>query len=314
MVNIFVAITDYDWFLYLQSRPDLTSINFWQPGGQTPFRALKPGEIFLFKLHAPRNFIVGGGFFSHATIIPLSLAWETFGEANGAKTFEEMRHRVSRYRREDVNQRKDFRIGCRILELPFFFEESQWIPVPKSWSPNIVSGRIYSTDDSEGRRLWDELQTRQFFGQKGLAEEQRPLERDSELPRFGEPRLYLPRLGQGTFRLIVTDAYDRQCAITQEKTLPALEAAHIRPYSDGGGHEARNGILLRRDIHPLFDQGYVTITRDLRFEVSKRIHEEFDNGKNYYALHGHKITTPKNPNLCPDTALLDWHNTEIFRG
>jgi putative restriction endonuclease len=65
--------------------------------------------------------------------------------------------------------------------------------------------------------------------------------------RFGEPRLVKPRLGQGAFRILVTDIYDRKCAITQERTLPALEAAHIRPYIDGGAHEARNGLLLRRD-------------------------------------------------------------------
>jgi putative restriction endonuclease len=56
--------------------------------------------------------------------------------------------------------------------------------------------------------------------------------------------------------------------------LPALEAAHIRPYADGGVHEARNGLLFRRDIHSLFDAGYVTVTPDLLFEVSGRIREE----------------------------------------
>ena len=49
--------------------------------------------------------------------------------------------------------------------------------------------------------------------------------------------------------------------------MPALEAAHIRPYGDGGEHEARNGLLLRRDIHSLFDAGYVTVTHGLDFEV-----------------------------------------------
>ena len=101
-----------------------------------------------------------------------------------------------------------------------------------------------------------------------------------------------PRLGQGAFRVLVTDIYNRRCAITQERTLPALEAAHIRPYGDGGEHEARNGLLLRRDIHSLFDAGYVTVTPDLRFEVSRRIKEEFDNGKHYYELHGRPIFAP----------------------
>lgn len=42
------------------------------------------------------------------------------------------------------------------------------------------------------------------------------------------------RLGQGAFRVLVTDAYQRRCAISGEKTLPVLEAAHIRPYSQHG--------------------------------------------------------------------------------
>jgi putative restriction endonuclease len=102
--------------------------------------------------------------------------------------------------------------------------------------------------------------------------------------RFGEPHLIRPRLEQGAFRVLVTDIYRRRRAVTLERTLPALEAAHIRPYSEGGAHEARNGLLLRRDLHSLFDAGYVTVTPDLRFEVSPRIREEFENGRHYYAL------------------------------
>ena len=118
MVNIFVAITDYDWFVYLRSRPDLTSINFWQPSGQTSFRALKPGELFLFKLHAPRNFIVCGGIFSYANIIPLSLAWEAFGEANGAKSLQDMGIRISRYREELFDRRKDYSLHGQRIRVP----------------------------------------------------------------------------------------------------------------------------------------------------------------------------------------------------
>ena len=49
----------------------------------------------------------------------------------------------------------------------------------------------------------------------------------------GKPAPVRPRLGQGAFRIIVTDLYGRKCAVTGEKTMPALEAAHIRPYADG---------------------------------------------------------------------------------
>jgi putative restriction endonuclease len=131
--------------------------------------------------------------------------------------------------------------------------------------------------------------------------------------RFGKPQLIEPRLGQGAFRILVTDIYDRRCAVTQERTLPALEAAHIRPYSDGGRHEASNGLLLRRDIHALFDAGYVTVTPKLHFEVSPRIREEFENGRHYYALHGQRIRTPEVRGQHPDPAALIWHNNHCFR-
>jgi putative restriction endonuclease len=62
MVKAFVAVTDNEWFEFLRRQPDLTEINFWQPSGRTQFRALDPGQPLLFKLHAPKNFIVGGGF------------------------------------------------------------------------------------------------------------------------------------------------------------------------------------------------------------------------------------------------------------
>ncbi len=130
--------------------------------------------------------------------------------------------------------------------------------------------------------------------------------------RYGKPHLIRPRLGQGAFRVLVTDAYGRRCAVTQERTLPALEAAHIRPYSDGGEHEAHNGLLLRRDIHKLFDTGYVTVTPDLNFEVSQRIKEDYENGRDYYALHGKQIAAPVRLNERPDRSVLAWHNEHRF--
>ena len=114
--------------------------------------------------------------------------------------------------------------------------------------------------------------------------------------------------------MLVTDTYNRRCAITQERTLPALEAAHIRPYVDGGAHEAQNGLLLRRDIHSLFDAGYVTVTPDLHFEVSRRIKEEFDNGRHYYELHGQTIHAPEDALRHPDSVALRWHNDNRFNG
>src|ERR1051325_781840 len=121
-VNLVVAVTDDNWFEELHRRQRLGEVNFWAPSAIN-FRALRSGELFLFKLHAPRNVIVGGGVFAYATALPCSLAWEAFGEANGAHSAKEMRTRIARYRRVNPTDRSYSEIGCRILTQPFFFEE-----------------------------------------------------------------------------------------------------------------------------------------------------------------------------------------------
>jgi HNH endonuclease len=304
-INMVVAVTDGDWFETLRRQPDLGEVNFWAPS-PSAFRALQPGELFLFKLHAPHNVIVGGGIFAYATVRPWSLAWQAFGEANGAPNAQEMRARIARYRRTDSGSRTDFEIGCRILTQPFFFGERDWLPVPASWSRNIVTFKTYNTGDADGLALWEAVEER--------LQRPRPMGLADEAERFGAPHLIRPRLGQGAFRVLVTDIYRRRCVVTEERTLPALDAAHIRPYGAGGAHEASNGLLLRRDLHSLFDAGYVTVTPDLRFSVSRRIREEFENGRHYYALDGRNIAQPSNPQYRPDPAALAWHNDNCFRG
>ena len=304
-IKLVVAVTDGNWYQLLRQRQDLDEVNFWSPS-PTNFKALDRGELFLFKLHAPNNFIVGGGIFTYASTLPCSLAWEAFGEANGARSLEDMRALISRYRRADSHDRSDFKIGCRILTQPFFLDRSDWIPVPANWSPNIVRIKTYDTAEREGLELWKEVSD--LLGRRQFPAMQK------ERERFGKPILIEPRLGQGAFRVLVTDIYSRRCAVTQEKTLPALEAAHIRPYKEGGEHKERNGLLLRRDIHSLFDAGLVTVTPDFRFEVSPQIKEEFGNGREYYGLHGRPIKTPSTDSHRPDREALIWHNENCFRG
>jgi len=132
--------------------------------------------------------------------------------------------------------------------------------------------------------------------------------------RYGQPALNMPRLGQGTFRIMVTEAYDWRCSITKECTLPALDAAHIKPYSESGLHAVNNGILLRRDLHALFDKGYMTITPAFKLEVSRRIREEFENGRDYYRLHGTLMSLPDKTSDYPSTEYLEWHNGSVYLG
>lgn len=304
MVSLYVGITDYDWFRFLSAQPSVEEVNFWQPGGRTTFRAIKPGELFLFKLHAPRNFIVGGGVFAHADLLPVSLAWEAFGIRNGAATLEEMRKRIAFYRGVRDDPAQDYVIGCRILTQPFFFDEDQWVPIPASWSPHIQQGRTYDTSEPDGLALWKSVMGRE-------AERPSP---PITLPRYGEPMLIRPRLGQGAFRVSVTDVYGRRCAVTGEKTLPILDAAHIRPFGQGGEHEISNGLLLRTDIHRLFDLGYVTVSTKGCFEVGRRLKDDFENGRHYYEMHGKQILMPSKSDQRPRRDALEWHQTNKFLG
>jgi putative restriction endonuclease len=202
-LKAFVGVTDFDWLTFLSALPEIDEVNFWQPGGGHRFQSLSPGEPFLFKLHSPRDYIVGGGFFAHNSILPLSLAWDAFGEKNGVRSLEEMRQRTEKYRRKAPSHGEDFQIGCILLEQPFFFDERDWIPVPPDWKRPIVQGKSYDTTTVLGKRLWDDVQVR-LQARKDLWKEAKLTDVED---RYGLPTMILPRLGQGSFRILVTDVY-----------------------------------------------------------------------------------------------------------
>jgi putative restriction endonuclease len=115
-------------------------------------------------------------------------------------------------------------------------------------------------------------------------------------------------------RVMVTEVYSRKCAITGERTLPVLEAGHIKPYSLVQRHEVSNGLLLRSDLHRLFDGGYLTIDPSNRqVVVSDRIKEEFQNGKEYYKLEGQVLREPDQAWAKPSVENLEYHACMVFQ-
>lgn len=300
-MKLWVGLTDKNWFEFLRARsPD--EVNFWQPSAARKAVELEPGSPFLFKLHAPHNVIVGGGYFVRYSALPARMAWDAFGPNNGVPDYATLRRRVEQYRKAPVVG--DPVVGCNVLNGRFLWEEADWIPAPASWAPNIVQGKTYRDSDEEGRALWSAVLRRL---------QPVVVDQAQEGPRYGADYLTRARLGQGAFRILVTDAYERRCAITGEKTLPVLEAAHIQPFAEQGPHHVANGLLLRSDLHTLFDRGYITVTDDLRVEVSPRIKEEFSNGREYYRHHGqHLVVLPAASSERPSSAFLRWHNERRF--
>jgi putative restriction endonuclease len=309
-MRFYVGITDFDWFTFLSGNAPLDEVNFWRPSAGQAFRALDPGGPFLFKLHSPRNFIVGGGFFSYYTTLPVSFAWKSFGIKNGAHSEQDMRVRLAKYRKVTPNPAEDYEIGCILLQSPFFFPEHEWIPA-SDWPPSIQTGKSYDTVEPKGQALWEQVEA-WVFAHKAPAE--LPLVQAEEGVRRGEPQIIFPRLGQGSFRVVVADPYHRRCAFTGSPVLHVLEAAHVRPVTADGPNDVRNGILFRQDVHTLFDRGYFTVTPEYRVEVSRRIKGEFENGKEYYSAHGKLISVPDTASLQPAEKFLSWHNENVYLG
>lgn len=317
----YVANTDFDWFTTLRAiEPPVDEVNFWRPGSEAKFKALQPGEPLFFKLKTPHNAIAGFGTFAHFSSLPVSMAWDVYRDANGARSFAEIRERLLRVRARldmSTDPKKDFWIGCILLNQPVFFEERDWVRVPDDFAEQIGLGKSYDLGRGEGERIWIECVARAARRHQWIPPYAGTPSVIADAPivsGYGASAMVRPRLGPRSFRIAVLDSYDRRCSVTNEKTLPALEAAHIRDYRDVQEHSISNGILFRADIHKLFDAGYVTVTPDYHFEVSRRIKEEFENGRDYYALHGAPIRLPQVPGDRPLVEALYWHNEQRFLG
>jgi hypothetical protein len=116
------------------------------------------------------------------------------------------------------------------------------------------------------------------------------------------------RLGQRTFRRKLFSAYDGQCAITKCRTQWVLEAAHIVPYRGLKTNAVSNGLLLRADVHTLFDLALVAIEpTKVVVKVSKLLE-----GSIYEKLDGRSPVLPAKTTLHPSQAALK-HHYEMFR-
>ncbi len=309
-MKVYVGITDMDWYRTLAAQPEIREVNFWKPGGEGGFRALSPGEPFLFKTHWPHNRIVGGGYFEGFARLPISSAWDFFGSGNGVADLDQMRLRVGQYRREGIRRGDDPIIGCVLLNDVSFFPEDETEPAPADFAKSIVQGKTYLAQESGALPLIDLLVNK-------LAIQVTSPRRDSEVPAidgpvFGELREVRPRLGQGGFKALVHGAYRDQCSITGHKIRPTLQAAHILPVGKGGEHRLDNGLLLRSDVHTMFDRGYLGVDPEFKLRVSRRVRDEFGNGDEFYEREGSIIALPERPIERPNSEFLTWHMDTVF--
>ena len=303
-MKFWVGTTDNDWYDFVSSR-GLDEVNFWQPSATPPFTGAPVGLPFLFKLRRPNNHIAGGGYFVTYSTLPIAVAWDVFGEKNGASSLSEFHELLG-----PLNHgRRDGEIGCTFLAGTAYLAPEQWVN-PVGFSKNIVRGKMYDSTSEDGDAIWRDFSTRTLSANADSDPHEKVAD---EREKYGSPVLVKPRIGQSSFRILVTDAYNRRCAMTGENTLVALEAAHIVPYAVDATHDVRNGLLLRADFHKLFDVGLVGVTPDLRIKISPRIRESYFNGKAYYRLDEQPLSVPKLPEHRPDPDRLDWHMQNRFQ-
>lgn len=121
-------------------------------------------------------------------------------------------------------------------------------------------------------------------------------------PEFVQRSIRLRR-GQSAFRDALLRAYGGACVITGSTARSVLEAAHILPYAAGGATRPSNGLLLRADVHTLFDLRLVSIDTG---DWSVVMHQSL-RGTEYWCLRGKAVTLPRYESAAPDRRALDQH-------
>lgn len=126
---------------------------------------------------------------------------------------------------------------------------------------------------------------------------------DYEYSREKHMQAIALRHGQGLFRAQLLMAYDKRCAVTGSPAVPALDAAHIHPYGGKATNNVTNGLLLRTDVHKLFDLGLLAIDTTTMTEIVSPILQ----GTEYEEFNGRPLLLPKHPSLYPNIKALDQH-------
>ncbi|MGA3486706.1 HNH endonuclease [Micromonosporaceae bacterium DT55] len=158
-------------------------------------------------------------------------------------------------------------------------------PIPRSMFGQVARTAAVRADQHTSKVLDDWLTSQKvtlatLSGEPGS---------DEDL-RLRTLRSIVLRQGQPAFRRRLLDAYDGQCAVTGERVEGVLEAAHIGGYKGAHTNRPDNGLLLRSDLHALFDLHLIGIDRDGKLVVSESLA-----GSTYAKLHGKPLFVPHRP-------------------
>jgi putative restriction endonuclease len=317
----YIAIADPRGYKFFMGRLGgeggvIDEVNFWSPKARRRLKAMALGTPVFLRLPRPYHALVGYGFFAHFVVLDLREAWNMFEWRNGDATEPEFLRRLGSFRGVDLLDPRAPReaIGCTILRDVRYWPRERWLPWgdAEGWKANTVQGaterepargqRLLARIAEDGLRCPDDLKSGRSF---------EPVGEDAT----GALRVVAARVGQGTFRARLLSAYDGRCAISGERIQPVLDAAHIQAYRGPASNHVQNGLLLTKDLHALFDAGYLGIEPKARtVVVSERLREDWHNGKRFYALRGAPLRQPANESHRASAYALSWHLETTFLG
>jgi hypothetical protein len=203
-------------------------------------------------------------------------------------------------------------LSRRALQLRFIGKKDR-LPLGFTGSNLQALRRLDDRSEKLLEEIWKRA-TGNLRNLRDLAGEADDLERndsfDPENVLDGRKRLLraiVNRQGQPVFRNRVLDAYGHRCALTNSNVVETLEAAHIYPYRGTRTSHVTNGILLRADIHTLFDLGLITIdSSNCKVMVAERLRDS-----PYARFSGRRLRPPKNSHASPNKKALDMHREKF---
>lgn len=301
-----IAPTDNGWFTHLRREKIVNDINFWTP---TPWNVkMSEGDRLYFMLKSPIRKIGGGGYFKSYQNMTVEQAWDKYGIKNGFVTKKAFVDSLTTHRSKNTKNKdrlnEESLIGCIVLEHVVFLDDDKFIELESEsqivFKKQIVTTKQYDNDD-------DDLLDKIFKDEQTRTNEDFSLV-DSDVEKEKASAIVTKRFGQGKFKADISEIYQNKCCVTGEETPELLEAAHIQSYKNNSSNHKKNGLLLRIDIHKLFDKGLIYIDEEYIIHISP-----FVKSDNYRLLEGQKISLPNNVNDYPSLVALALKESDFRR-
>ncbi|WP_420386022.1 HNH endonuclease [Roseivirga sp.] len=293
-----ISPTDLDWFNYLKSNNHTYKVNFWTP---TPWNIskLSKGDHLYFMLKAPIRKIGGFGIFEDYKTLSFDDAWNQFGLSNGCGSKDELQEKLYLYKNNRSNNLKNnssTQLGCIILKTPIFLDNEHFLDLQNfdiSFSRHIVKIKYYLDHDPLINHIISNQSSKDFH----LVDLNQ---------KKSKQTMVKERKGQSLFRFTISEAYKHRCCITGEKIPELLEAAHIQPYINTNSNHVKNGLLLRTDLHKLYDSGLLFIDESYTVHISQYVRSHY-----YNQFHQTRIELPNNENDHPSKNALKLRRYEF---